>query len=709
NNQGAAFRVDGGSLRQREDGESVTVDGQEIRVSDVVNLQDDSGYADFSIGSNEVVLEDGSSVEINDDSVDGTHVELSMGDSSTIDGVTVYTGAQDRDNDYLAAGDSYVSPVFDQVELHYGGLAPNAAEDPAETVDVGVSGDEDAEITLTDSEGNEGTITFKNGEADNLGDVDGDIATYEGQEVGIDDYLVLNHGLYQVNDAFYDDSGSEIEGELTLDNVLTGDSVEVDESDMEGDTVEQSIDGVDYNVQFTSGDTVSIERVDASHTAVYQNLNTETDAAVAFTEQTTIEGTNIEDEAISEQASNQTVGTAPSGNQAVHFNFDDIHSQEVTVDFLSGGSQEATTTFQVDSQGVNQVNMSGSEFQFDQVRVNPNQDDANSVNNLNIHYNYSGSGDYNNTGNYDQNHQFTSFSGTGADAGTEFNVELPSTKSSGDYEVTFTDDDSGSVVGSRELSLAVTSVTSGDNTATVAPTYADAGTATGDANIITQPAAHLIEPQDDAEDEHVHTFTASEGDNSDELELDAPMYTEDNSQFESSDFDADDLTGGYTNFGTYYEYDSSDAGEVTVNLPSAQSTAGAAVTEAGGSLSAGAASGDATTQTPTGWPDAAALDSEVSGSDRSQDLILVGGPAVNTLTEELAQDNKTWTQGEYEQDTWVLDLVEGFSEDTHALVVAGHSADDTRAASSFISNYADNAEDLAGETTVSMTTSSSSQ
>ncbi|MFT4867757.1 MAG: hypothetical protein ACI9LV_000361, partial [Candidatus Nanohaloarchaea archaeon] len=42
NNQGAAFRVDGGSLRQREDGESVTVDGQEIRVSDVVNLQDDS-------------------------------------------------------------------------------------------------------------------------------------------------------------------------------------------------------------------------------------------------------------------------------------------------------------------------------------------------------------------------------------------------------------------------------------------------------------------------------------------------------------------------------------------------------------------------------------------------------------------------------------------------------------------------------------------
>jgi S-layer protein (TIGR01564 family) len=90
-------------------------------------------------------------------------------------------------------------------------------------------------------------------------------------------------------------------------------------------------------------------------------------------------------------------------------------------------------------------------------------------------------------------------------------------------------------------------------------------------------------------------------------------------------------------------------------------------------------------------------------------MILVGGPAVNTLVEELASENKTWTADDYEEDTWVLDLVEGFSEDTHALVVAGYASQDTQAASNFISNYADNQDELAGETRVSMTTSASAQ
>jgi hypothetical protein len=164
-----------------------------------------------------------------------------------------------------------------------------------------------------------------------------------------------------------------------------------------------------------------------------------------------------------------------------------------------------------------------------------------------------------------------------------------------------------------------------------------------------------------------------------------------------------------------YTGDSGDEARSTYGSVVEQGSSGAdltvpenqlAVEHAFGEVTEG--SGDTTTQTPTGWPSSAALDSEVTSSDReNSNMILVGGPAVNTLTAELADEGMTWNASQYEsnQDVGVLDLVNGaFSEGNSALVVAGHQADDTRAAAEFISNYQEHSEDLADQTTVQVST-----
>ena len=86
------------------------------------------------------------------------------------------------------------------------------------------------------------------------------------------------------------------------------------------------------------------------------------------------------------------------------------------------------------------------------------------------------------------------------------------------------------------------------------------------------------------------------------------------------------------------------------------------------------------------------LDSEVTSADKStKHLILVGGPAVNTLVAELATAGKTRDTAWYRSQgagTALVDLVENaFTSGRTALVVAGHSAADTRSATSRIQNY----------------------
>ncbi|MCX6815950.1 MAG: S-layer protein [Candidatus Aenigmarchaeota archaeon] len=98
----------------------------------------------------------------------------------------------------------------------------------------------------------------------------------------------------------------------------------------------------------------------------------------------------------------------------------------------------------------------------------------------------------------------------------------------------------------------------------------------------------------------------------------------------------------------------------------------------------------------------AKLDREVTSADRtSLNLILVGGPAVNSLVAELGVAAKTWTRDQYVAagaGTGLLDLVaDAFTTGKSALVVAGYSADDTRFVTGVLQSYDTHASELAAK------------
>ncbi|MEA2003529.1 MAG: S-layer protein [archaeon] len=94
-------------------------------------------------------------------------------------------------------------------------------------------------------------------------------------------------------------------------------------------------------------------------------------------------------------------------------------------------------------------------------------------------------------------------------------------------------------------------------------------------------------------------------------------------------------------------------------------------------------------------------------------MILVGGPAVNSLVAELAADGKTrtaegWrteTDGvrDYADTALIQAVDDAFTSGKTALVVAGYSSEDTANAAYVLQNYAKFAEQFADKDEVSVT------
>ncbi|PSH00917.1 MAG: hypothetical protein BRC30_01015, partial [Nanohaloarchaea archaeon SW_7_46_7] len=89
------------------------------------------------------------------------------------------------------------------------------------------------------------------------------------------------------------------------------------------------------------------------------------------------------------------------------------------------------------------------------------------------------------------------------------------------------------------------------------------------------------------------------------------------------------------------------------------------------------------------------LDTE---ADTGNDLILVGGPEVNDLTEDLAGQGDSWTGDQYTEGEGLIQMVsDAFADGYDALVVAGQTAEDTRVAGDYLSQYDENREEIEGK------------
>ena len=99
-------------------------------------------------------------------------------------------------------------------------------------------------------------------------------------------------------------------------------------------------------------------------------------------------------------------------------------------------------------------------------------------------------------------------------------------------------------------------------------------------------------------------------------------------------------------------------------------------------------------------------DRGVDKPKKSRNLVLVGGPAVNSLVSDLVQANKTAPASEYSRDQGLLHIVnDAFSQGHDALIVAGHSGEDTRMAGRYLTNYRQNMETLQGREKLKINTS----
>ncbi|MFP4634189.1 MAG: S-layer protein, partial [Candidatus Aenigmatarchaeota archaeon] len=145
--------------------------------------------------------------------------------------------------------------------------------------------------------------------------------------------------------------------------------------------------------------------------------------------------------------------------------------------------------------------------------------------------------------------------------------------------------------------------------------------------------------------------------------------------------------------------DSEDEGSFTLSIPDGQSVVGAAVTDTDGSLSAESAGGSVEyDKVVPVYHAIGSLDTEITDPSGADDLVLVGGPSVNNLVDDLVQEGKVeGTEVEDEEDTfeWQEDtpeiqLVEdAFAEDQTALIVAGWDADETRDAAASVQEHLD--------------------
>ncbi|EHK01963.1 hypothetical protein HRED_00231 [Candidatus Haloredivivus sp. G17] len=707
-------------------GDTINFGDTEVRVTDFYKRSGEEGLGsvEFSIGSDEVTIGNSGDVEVGGETLDRVDANVVTDDDfETVDGIEFAFGAEDSDENMVAAGETYEDPLFG-LQFHYGGLSGDVVENPADVFEVDAEDDDNVDFTFT-AGGEETTLQL--GEVDGSSfsfgpDTDETIAQYEGQEITEDDYTVLNANeeadMYQVvnvDDTDVDDASGGSSGAndesvtVELENVVTGETVEVeedgldltnggddwsDDSETEVTLTGESIEGKDYDVTFYGGDTVSFERTSGdTGTQLWPHMYSDTDAAFAIDAPTEVDLTNVFTVSDGDfDSEGQSLDSSVASDGASSTDADEV-------------SVEATVTGDTPTQGTVRLYDSSGE-----VGTVPVADAIGGQNNVAL-----------------------------SSTTTVTRVELTGTDGgAGDVTVTVDSDDESSSgdTGSATVSPVATreagipsGVASNDATATV--TYTDeevvsdvspdqafvqydisvgsnddvdlAGRTTGD----NQAAVLALQPEDDNDDENGYVIEAYADDGGQDV---SRTYLGDAADYQTADMDDEDINAGYDFYGAYSMLDEedSDTDVFTLHLPAGQSSAGLAVTGAEGSLSAdggsSSASGSAMSESATGSYADVALDNELEGSDRTaSNLILVGGPSVNSLVGELVDENQTMPASDYTEGEGMVQMVDGFG-DHSALVVAGHSGEDTRAAGEFLADYRNNQEAMAGQSQVTVST-----
>lgn len=719
----AAITVNG-QLREENEDETFNVNGETVRLSDIIQTNSDQsqGTVSVSVGSEELVIEDGQTIEDDDgNEFEGTYVEINgNSDYKVGDGVSsieVYVGATKDDQDAVTAGESFSHPLFPSTVFRFGGLNPNVASGDTEnsdTIEFTPSGNDEGQVEFSTESNGQASLTFvhdKNEDGGNgdltdaeLADSDGDqIVVREGVSVQEDEYFLSDAGdfshVWEVTSIDRDTEagpkanfdGSE-EATIDLRDVNTGETVEVDID------VEEGASGANNdNDASGTGDTGEAENVDYVGSEVidgqtyYFELDGNTDDGNTGVE------VNYGDEASLYDPSGTVSAFASDGGTGASNDFDDYNNGHGYID----GAADLFAA--VDTANRNAVTFYGpadvSDVNDDAVFSFPSTESTDDSNRVQ----FDPAGGTTGIVRGDNSGETSDLSASGFDeVGTTGDyvdsVGIDSAISSDTDE----DDNSGNTARAQDFRVGnVVYTVAADGSGSLSYVALDADQTLDDNSgdteddVVTTPSTIVMEQEDDSDREDAYIVKPSGYNEDDGFSFSggsAISYTGQNGlslqQLESND----DLQQDITSFGTFVEQDTNEEGEITLRLPGGQAVVGAAFTGPKGTLERGGGAGSVESMQPTEFPEAAMLDSEVTSSQRQNtNHILVGGPAVNTLVADLAQANKTMAGSEYSQGDSMIQLVEdSFAQGANSLIVAGFSGEDTRQAANRLANADEN-------------------
>ncbi len=157
----ATLRING-ELEQVEEGDKIG----DIYINEIFmqTIPTESAAVKFFVGSEELTLSDGDTVELDGDDLEGVEVDIDFGSGSDIDTLiglnfTVTPGDMDDDEKaYLEIGEEFVDPMFGTFKVSFVDVVPDLKDDDKDVIELKRKGDE-LELTFKNRDGDEYVVT----------------------------------------------------------------------------------------------------------------------------------------------------------------------------------------------------------------------------------------------------------------------------------------------------------------------------------------------------------------------------------------------------------------------------------------------------------------------------------------------------------------------------------------------------------------------
>lgn len=249
-------------------GLSKTVGSLDVYLSDAYYLSSTDQTQNSGkvlLGSQKIVLQHGSKVKVgqNEDSVDGTHVNLTVDSANKLSAFYVAIGGRSSTDDFVQVGSKYMDPVWKTFSLEFPSLSADLTGSSRDWIKVSPSGSNLLTVDFTDDRGNEKAVNWayksaSTGTAFSLADSSGNaINVLENVSLTQDKYFTSDAGdfthLFKMGSISADASSS---ASVELQDVMSGTTIK---STLGTDGLDEKIiDGQSYFINTTGSSTATI-------------------------------------------------------------------------------------------------------------------------------------------------------------------------------------------------------------------------------------------------------------------------------------------------------------------------------------------------------------------------------------------------------------------------------------------------------------------